>query len=343
MIDKLKAFVSKNKQEFDSAEPSHDLWKKIDARMEAKHPTSISSKLLSKFKYFGLSATLLVIAVYFVTQKLNNSSSNELAQNTKDSALNNSGQWVKSNQSKSKINEAGNNSVSDENNIDKTSSSPKANAANIVQDNTEEERKDSIIASENINAEQNKIQTDALPKEEVKPVLSTENNAIKNSKKTKLYIPEESDKMNWYSGTLYDGASICSVVKAYKFPGQVTMDDNGTYTSRRTMKTISCSHLESVNNITAIWLKGKTSKKITISIKDGFKNILLVKSDGRKLSPEAISHYYKGLGVISGYTGKYFDLIFKDKVELILFFKDAEEGDKISVDGIIEAVVSKSK
>ncbi len=59
------------------------------------------------------------------------------------------------------------------------------------------------------------------------------------------------------------------------------------------------------------------------------------------MSPEAISHYYNGLGVISGYTGKHFDMIFKDKVELILFFSDVEEGDKISVDGIIEAVVSK--
>lgn len=341
MIDKLKAFVSKNKQEFDSAEPSQNLWKKIDARMEVKNPSSVSSKLLSKFKYFGLSATLLVIAVYFVTQKLNNSSSNELAQNIKDSALNNSGQWVKSNQNKSEVNEAGNNSGSDENDKDKISSTPKVNSANLIQDNAEEAKRDSVIENENTNAEQNKIQTDALPKEEVKAMPSNENNAIKSSKKTKLYIPEESDKMNWYSGTLYDGTSICSLLRAYKFPGQVTMDDNGTYTSRRTMKTISCSHLEAVNNITAVWLKGKTSKKITLSIKDGFKNILLLKSDGRKISPEAISHYYKGLGVISGYSGKYFDMIFKDKVELILFFKDAEEGDKISVDGIIEAVVSK--
>lgn len=145
--------------------------------------------------------------------------------------------------------------------------------------------------------------------------------------------------MNWYSGTLYDGTSICSLLRAYKFPGQVRMDDNGSYTSHRTMKTISCSRLEAVNNITAVWLKGKTSKKITLSIKDGFKNILLLKSDGRKLSPEAVSHYYKGLGVISGYTGKYFDMIFKEKVELILFFKNAEEGDKIVIDGVIEAVV----
>lgn len=180
MIDKLKAFVSKNKQEFDSAEPSQDLWKKIDARMEVKNPSSISSKLLSKFKYFGLSATLLVIAGYFISQKLNNSSSNELAQNTKDSAINSSGQWVKSNQNKSEINEAGNNSENDENDKDKTSSAPKENTANLIQNNSEEARKDSIIANENINPEQNKIQADAIPKEEVKPMLSNENNAVKS-------------------------------------------------------------------------------------------------------------------------------------------------------------------
>ena len=89
----------------------------------------------------------------------------------------------------------------------------------------------------------------------------------------------------------------------------------------------------------AVWLKGKTDKKIALLVKEGFKNILLVKGDGRELTPEAISHYYSGLGVISGYTGKHFNMIFKNKVELILFFKDVEEGDKIVIDGTIEAVV----
>ena len=32
-------------------------------------------------------------------------------------------------------------------------------------------------------------------------------------------------------------------------------------------------------------------------------------------------------------------MIFNDKVELILFFKDVEEGDKIIIDGTIEAFV----
>jgi hypothetical protein len=76
-----------------------------------------------------------------------------------------------------------------------------------------------------------------------------------------------------------------------------------------------------------------------LSVKKGFKNILLVKGDGRELAPEAISHYYSGLGVIADYNGKYLDMTFKDKVELILFFRDAEEGDKIVIDGLIEAVV----
>ncbi len=170
-----------------------------------------------------------------------------------------------------------------------------------------------------------------LLKEEAKPIPNGENNFLEKNKKTELLIPAEPEKVNVYSGTIYDGSSLCEILRVYKFPGQVSMGG--------TMKTTGCSRLENMNNMKAIWLKGKTDKKITLEVKEGFKNIKLVKSDGRELLPEAISHYYKGLGVISGYTGKYFNLVFKDKVELILFFKEAEEGDKIVIDGIIEAVL----
>lgn len=345
MIDKLKAFVSKHKQEFDSAEPSQDLWKKIDAKMEVEKSSTISSKWLSKLKYFGLSASVLMIAVYFITQKLNNSSSNELAQNIKDSALNNSGQWVKSNQNKSEISASGNNSTSEGSGKDNKEASNKENASEVNTTNPEGARKDSLSEKtiENNSSEQNKIKVEEViqPKEEEKSSGTNESSAIKNNKKVKIQIPAEVEKLNSYSGTLYDNYSLCEVLRAYKFPGQVSLDASSNYTGHRTLKTLSCSRLAKSTNVKAVWLKGKTSKKVTLAIKEGFKNILLIKSDGRKLSPEAISHYYNGLGVISGYTGKHFDMIFKDKVELILFFNDVEEGDKISVDGIIEAVVSK--
>ncbi|MBP7809518.1 MAG: hypothetical protein KA163_09515 [Bacteroidia bacterium] len=346
MIDKLKTFVSKHKQEFDSAEPGQDLWKKIDAKLEMKNSSAISSKWLSKLKYFGLSASVLMIAVYFITQKLNNSSSNELAQNIKDSALNNSGQWIKSNQNKSEIGEAGNNSANAENGKDnKEASSNKEENSVLNGANVEDTKRDSVYvkAVENISSEQSKIKPEEVVqlKEEEKSIVVNESKPIRNNKKVKIQVPAEAEKNNSYSGTLYDNSSLCEVLRAYKFPGQVSLDASSNYTTHRTLKTLSCSRLAKNTNVKAVWLKGKTSKKVTVAIKEGFKNILLIKSDGREVSPEAISHYYNGLGVISGYTGKHFDMIFKDKVELILFFSDVEEGDKISVDGIIEAVVSK--
>ena len=350
MIDKLKTFISKHKQEFDAAEPSQDLWKKIDARMEVKNSSSISSKWLSKLKYFGLSASVLVIAAYFVSQKLNNSSSNELAQTTNDSALNNSGEWVKANQNKADINNSGNNFSNADNEKGKSynalagSPTTSEKSTTLIEQATENAKRDSVnsLSDENITSEQNKLKAEinSLSKEEESSNITHEkNNLSKSSKKTRIHIPSESEKVNSYNGTLYESSSFCALLQAYKFPGKVNLDKSRNYTTHRTMITVSCSRLENTTNMKAVWLKGKTSKKITIAMKEGFKNILLIKSDGRKLCPEAISHYYKGLGVISGYTGKYFDIIFDSKVDLILFFKDVEEGDKIVIDGVIEAVV----
>ncbi|HWY11873.1 MAG TPA: hypothetical protein VN026_11140 [Bacteroidia bacterium] len=349
MIDKLKTFVSNNREKFDSKEPKQDLWEKIDARMETKNSFRISSKWLSRFKYISLSASVLIVAVYFISKNLNNSSANELAQNRRDSAMNNSEEWVKANQNRSETkhnqnnntNEAGDFSGSKNESTSSiaASSNNKEQREKLIQDSILNNKKDSVVLKtkslENNISELNKIKPEGashpLPKEEEKPIINNENNLIGKNKSLETLVPAEPEKMNVYSGTLYDGSYLCSILRAYKFPGQVSMDG--------TMRTTGCSRLENITNMKAIWLKGKTNKRITLAVKEGFKNIKLVKSDGRELLPEAISHYYKGLGVISGYTGKYFNLFFKNKVELILFFKDAEEGDKIVIDGTIEAVV----
>ena len=96
-----------------------------------------------------------------------------------------------------------------------------------------------------------------------------------------------------------------------------------------TLKTVSCSNLQRRTNMNAVWLKGVTSKKLKLSLKKGFKNIVLINRNGEKITPIAISHYFKGLMVIT-YVGKNLDLVFKDKVELLLFFKKVEVGDNVS-------------
>jgi hypothetical protein len=283
-----------------------------------------------------------LIAIYIISQNISNSSSNELAENKKDSALNSSGGWVKANQSRTTINEAGNtisNSSDGSNNAEDKSSSGIGQSVNLLQTNVADEAEDSV--SQDPVSE---IDIDPSFKEADKTVANAvsdkkENVSVVKKKKGKVAAPAELETADSFSGTLYEGYSFCSVLRAYKFPGQVSMAEGRNYTDRRIMKTISCTRLENISNLKAVWLKGKTSKKMTISIKEGFKNILLIKPDGRKLTPDAISHYYPGLGVISDYTGKFFEMSFKEKVELILFFKDVEDGDKMSIDGVIEAVI----
>jgi hypothetical protein len=347
MSDKLQEFVDKHRKEFDTEEPSKDLWNKIDSKIDGSNSAPINSKWFSKLKYFGLGASILVIAMYFVSQNLNNSSSNELAQTTKDSAMNNLGQWVKTNQSKETISETGNNvsnSTNEKNGTGNSNATMQQNGSNGLSGNDAPAVKnDSVYSkpSENSNTETAKIkdETDEILK--ANPVNEKKENPIVSNKSGKITIPAEPEKTNTYTGTIYDGSSLCEILRVYKFPGKVSMEQSNNYQGHRILKTTSCSKLENVPNIKAIWLKGKTSKKMTISIEEGFKNIVLVKSDGREITPEAISHYYPGLGVISGYVGKYFEMVFKDKVDLILFFKDAEEGDKIMIDKNLEAVVGK--
>lgn len=342
MTDKLKEFVNKNKEEFSTEEPSKDLWNKIDSRLRVNNSSSISSKLVSKLKYFGLSATLLVIAVYFITQKLDNSSSNELAQNAKDSAMNNSGEWVKANQNKEII-QAG------------EAIPPSRNEKNAENNEGSDAEKERLVKltdpkvtdglNDSIDKNVSEVGTDHIAvKETDKPVANSaadkkEVSSVK--KKGKVIVPTEPEKVNSYSGTLYSDYSFCSVLRAYKFPGQVSMDESGNFQGHRIMETMSCTKLDRVPNMKAVWLKGRTNKKLTISVKEGFKNIVLIKSDGREIHPDAISHYYPGLGVISDYTGKFFEITYKEKVELILFFKDVAEGDKILIDKKIELVVAK--
>ena len=48
MSDKLKKFVTEHKQEFDTGEPSKDLWKKIDRQIDVKKHYRITSMAFKK-------------------------------------------------------------------------------------------------------------------------------------------------------------------------------------------------------------------------------------------------------------------------------------------------------
>jgi hypothetical protein len=363
MSDKLKKFVDDHRQEFDTKEPGQDLWEKIDARLEIKTPAGISSSWLLKFKYLAFSASVLVLAIYLITQNINHSTASELSLKKFNSASIGKGPHLNSDQVATDKNASEKMPVKVNDDLSGGSKSDKAiPASGKVGQQTPSNgatlpagKKDSLTQSVSFESstanEENKqsdVSSPPRPGEPEKPALNSEsgnkeNTPPRSGKKPEIYIPEEPATMNNYTGTLYDCSYICSVLRAYKFPGKVFVDKGRSVrhsdVRRMALTTTSCSHFERRPEMKVVWLKGRTDKEITLSIKKGFKNIVLMKSNGMASNPEAISHYYPGLGIISEHKGKYFDIVFKDKVELILVFKDAGEGDKIVIDGTIEAVV----
>lgn len=333
MSDKLKKFINDNRQEFDNSQPSSNVWEKIDSRIENKTSHWIKSKWLG---YFAFGASAIVLTSYLIFRIIGTNQEKELAMSKMEGTAKTTGNLPE-------ISTA-NSGDGKEQNPEVDGNIPQITLLASSEVKQPEAKTDSIRTKTDSVFHRAENQVHVVSSEAEKAGVNStvekkESNSETKIKKRGIYIPEEPVKVNSYSGTLYDASSLCAVLRAYKFPGKVDMDRAGNYTDHRIMKTTSCSHLENMTNIKAVWLKGKTDKELTLPVKSGFKNIVLVKSDGRELNPEAISHYYTGLGVISGYEGKYLNMIYKNKVELILFFKDAEEGDKVVIDGIIEAVV----
>lgn len=338
MSDKLKKFVNEHKEQFDSNTPSKSVWDKIDAGLDAKDHTQISSGWLSKFKYIALSASVLVIAIYFITTNLNHSTSSEQALNRKDSA-NNSERFHNANQNRPELS-------SNPNTVVKENNPPVKKEPQIIVPVSSHENEENMVPAidTSVNDIEEAEEFSEFENEEIKVIAEAEKKETKvvgKKKKAAIFIPEDFEEANNYSGTLYEGSDICSVVGAFKCPGKVDNSKNngkanlGTASS---IKTSSCFRLERLQSITAVWFKGKADKRTSIVIKKGFKNIVLVKPNGKRYSPIAISHYFRGRTVIH-YIGKTLNLVYKDKVEILLFFKNAQEGDKIIIDGTLQTVV----
>jgi len=334
MSDNLKKFINDNREEFDNARPSEDLWEKIGSRMENNSSNWIKSKWL---KYFAFGISMIALSICLVFFMDESGKEKEFVVDKLEGTAKTTGNLPE-------INSASNGSEKELNTGSAKSIPPALSNPGSRQ---ETNKIDSILLKKDtidiLNKSENLIIEAGKESEKISDnsAVKKENESLKKNKTGKLVIPAAPDKINTYSGTLYDGSLLCDVLRVYKFPGKVSMAPDGNYTSHRTLQTTSCSRLEGMDGIKAVWIKGKTDKEFTLTIKNGLKNIVLEKNDGRKINPEAISHYYQGLGVITGYAGKYLNMVFKDKVDIILFFKDAEEGDKIIIDGILEAVVTK--
>lgn len=365
MSDKLKEFVSERRQDFDASEPGTGLWEKIDAQLEVRQRGRISSKWLSAFRYLGFSASILLIALYFIRTQAGTTPASHLPVKQAHSVIPVSAQAPGFDQSKTQLAAAEDHATKQvnalaEQNIPVPSLKPVTTPVfkkEPGQEDSTTKAQDSVFHASPPGA------LPDAPQEEMSEQAVPEKNgnvkAIK-TKKAGIPLPEEPEQLNTYTGTLYDAASLCAVLRAYKFPGKVGMSELRPYKlpgkvgmhlgswnddhvgNGVTIKTISCSRLEKEENITAVWLSGKTEHELTVSVKRKFKNVVLRKADGRLFYPIAMSHYYPGLGAISEYGGN-LKMVFKSEVGLILFFKNAEEGDTLVIEDVLEAPVKTAR
>ncbi len=336
MSDKLKKFVNDNKEEFDSQGPSNRVWDKIDAGMQSKNYSWIKSKKLAKYFYFGFGLSSIVLSIYFLVNTNSTHVSvaerQDLSNTISEAKIN--GYASNSGQNNSSVNKANSRSSAKYPNTDANTISYETDTAHVISETD-------ILLSENEDA---KIEnaTANMSAKEMTAREKKRNDIIKNRKNKSLYIPEYPEKVSSYEGTIYDSNSFCNLLGAFKLYGDVQVDHGKLKQDGKDdhvrIRGVSCNYLANIPDLKAIWLKGKTNEKLKLSIGKDFKNIILLKNDGSKINPTAISHYYPGIGAIGEFKGKFFNIVFTDKVELILFFKNVEAGDKIFVDEKLEVI-----
>lgn len=360
MADKLEIFITEHRKEFDTLKAPKELWSELNLQLEQGKSNWIKSKWLSKFKFFGFGTVVLFTTVYFilhvtkqknVSVKENNTTSviaketgvptnspNESVENKSIQTKTNSTsgfphngikkqeQIYESSENQLALNKEGNTTIISFG--DSTKSAKTSNGVFLENTNAnlnEEETKSSIgIPYTKENEDEQRDEADKSPK--TKKGFSL----FKGRKGKNSNLTDESTDNDNYNCTLYK-TTPCSVMSSFKFSGKGHMDG--------TMKSEGCNNLPS--NVHSVWIHGTTKEKFILSISNGFKNIKLIKPDGKILNPIAISHFNNNSGIITYYSGKYFNLSFDDKVEIIFFFQGAEAGDKIVIDHAFESIIKK--
>ena len=112
----------------------------------------------------------------------------------------------------------------------------------------------------------------------------------------------------------------------------------------------TCEKLDKMGNLTGVWLTLSTKDGSIINFESNFKNINLIKkSDGKTIHPFAIlwpdeynSNGKKNLQYLTSAlkTTKFESKFsFQKKIDLLLIFTGAENGDKLIIDNFVEAVI----
>lgn len=358
MASKLETFIDERSKEFDSIEPSPDMWANVASRMENKSFVKVNSKLLTKSIFFGLSTVAILVTIYFISHKSDNNNVPSTKKNSdkivsaeqeiitdqigkeadneplkqssigdRDKSLN----IIEENQKSDFINSKPNQSVFTAGNDSSTISKVDSSMQSLKPYGSFLENK-----SSNSNSEEIKSPTELEKEIYNSETKETENNKTKrgfNLFKSRKKSKESEDHLETYNyvGTIWKGPAYCTALHTFQFPGQ--------YSFSGTVKTIGCNDLPKDENLKAVWIKGKTDKEIIFSVSNGFKNIKLIKPNGTTINPIAISHNKTQGHLISYYSGSFFNITFTKDVEIILFFQSAEKGDKVLLGNSIEAIL----
>lgn len=134
--------------------------------------------------------------------------------------------------------------------------------------------------------------------------------------------PVEACKKPMSSCRLWKAKDLCTSPDSLKFPYQIECNScEYSYT---------CKEINS-KGLNAVILR--VYKKKGFTLEKGFQNISLTKPTGKKYTPFAVSVDRYMNNVTKAKVN------FKNVVDIILLFPDAEVGDKVSIDGVVEAVV----
>ncbi len=305
MTDKLELFITEHKHEFDTMEPASHLWTKLDAQMNAKSVQAVKSKLLSKVIYLGLSSVVAVSTIYFVLNK-------KTEENKKPTTT----------EQHTDVTAPLNTTVEKEN--AKTTQESFVYTSNKKQST---EQPNSDLNADKMNLKQNIGIATTNDSMKLLPPIVTKDEPTADKK----YAAYFGDKPNQYFGTIWNSSEYCNALRSFRFPGKVTFEG--------TVKVIGCNDLPKNGSLKAVYVKGTTSKTIVFAVGNGFKNIKLIKPNGKIIHPVAISDYTQNAGLMTHYTGTYFNITFTDAVEIVLFFPELEKGDKVYLGNVVEAIV----
>jgi len=172
-----------------------------------------------------------------------------------------------------------------------------------------------VAPAENVNAitiSETKTATPSLPAAKI--------NETKNP--VKIAEPVKATKKGISSCRLWKTKDLCTAPDSIKFPYGIECNS--------CEYTLGCKEYNSMKPAAVIL---RVYKKTGFTLEKGFQNIYITRSNGKKLTPLAISVDRFMSNVTKARIN------FKNVVDVILLFSEAEAGDKVSIEGVVEAVV----